>query len=216
MECAQCCGIEALFDREQAEKNLRDYRDNGADGTTKMLIDALKSEGVSGLSLLDIGGGVGAIQHELLAAGVNQVTSVDASSAYLSAAKEEAERRGHADRIQQHFGNFVDLIEEIPEAAIVTLDRVICCYHDMKKLVGLSASRAFQLYGVVYPRDNWWMKFGIRLINAWFWLTRNSFRIFIHPGREIDALIRGAGLEPYFYRRTLAWQVAVYRRDQIS
>ena len=34
---------------------------------------------------------------------------------------------------------------------ILTLDRVICCYPDMQKLVGLSAKRARKLYGLIYP-----------------------------------------------------------------
>ncbi len=69
MSCAQCQGIERMFDRRAAERELRQYRAAGPGGTTRLLIDALKAEGVAGLTLLDIGGGVGAIQHELLRAG---------------------------------------------------------------------------------------------------------------------------------------------------
>jgi acetyl-CoA C-acetyltransferase len=61
-----------------------------------MLLEAIKKEGVAGLTLLDIGGGVGAIQHALLDAGVEQATDVDASSAYLDATRTEAQRRGLA------------------------------------------------------------------------------------------------------------------------
>src|SRR3972149_5948454 len=69
MSCAQCQGIERMFDRRAAERELRQYRAAGPGGTTRLLIDALKAEGVAGLTLLDIGGGGGAIQHELLRAG---------------------------------------------------------------------------------------------------------------------------------------------------
>ena len=54
------------------------------------MIDALKTEGVEDATLLDIGGGIGAIQHELLAAGAAHATSVDASAAYLEAAQRRA------------------------------------------------------------------------------------------------------------------------------
>ena len=88
---------------------------------------------------------MGAVQHELINAGVQQVTSVEASSAYLNAAKEEAQRRRLADHVSYYHGNFADLASDIAPADIVTLDRVICCYHDMEKLVGLSAARARKL-----------------------------------------------------------------------
>ena len=125
------------------------------------MIDALKKQGVSGVSLLDIGGGVGAIQHGLLAAGVQNATDVDASKAYLAAARQEANRRGIADRVDFQYGNFVEMADKIEPADVVTLDRVICCYPDMEKLVSLSVERARQLYGLVYPRDTWWIKIGL-------------------------------------------------------
>ena len=109
MDCCQCQGIEKTFDQKTASKDLKKYRRKGPDGTAAMLIEALKRQGVQGLSLLDVGGGVGAIQHELLSSGVATAVGVDASSAYISAAKEEAERQGHADRVSYQFGNIVDL-----------------------------------------------------------------------------------------------------------
>ena len=86
--CPHCEGADAIFDQKTAEGDLRDYQQGGAGGTTKQLLDAIKSRGVSGLSLLDIGGGIGVIQHELAAAGVGRVTDVDASRAYLRMARE--------------------------------------------------------------------------------------------------------------------------------
>jgi 23S rRNA G2069 N7-methylase RlmK/C1962 C5-methylase RlmI len=50
-----------------------------------------------GASSLNIGGGVGAIYHQLLASGARTAVHVDVSPGYLNAAREEAERRGHAD-----------------------------------------------------------------------------------------------------------------------
>ena len=170
------------------------------------------AEGVTGKTLLDIGGGVGAIQHELLQAGAGGATNVDASSAYLNAARQEAERRGHAERVNYCYGNFVELAPQIEPVDIVTLDRVICCYHDMAALVGLSSARAGELYGVVYPRATWWMKLGVEIINKLSWLTRNPFRIFVHPTPAVEAIIHANGLKEHFRRQSLIWQVVVYRR----
>ena len=177
-----------------------------------MLTEAIKEASVDGLTLLDIGGGVGAIQHELLGAGVDQATQVDASAAYIAAARAEAQRRGNAERVSYRHGNFVDLAADIDPADIVTLDRVICCYPEMEKLVGLSAAKARRLYGLVYPRDTWWVKLGLALMNFFLRLQRSHYRTFAHPTKSVEAILNGNGLRQSFYRRTLVWQVAVYRR----
>lgn len=206
MTCAQCQGIEGFFDRGTAERNLRTYRKRGPDRTTRLLIEALESEGVAGLTLLDIGGGIGVIQCELLKAGAAHATDVDASSAYLTAAQGEAERQGLADRVEYRRGNFVDLAPELASADIVTLDRVVCCYHDPRSLVGLSAAKAAKLYGLVYPRDTWWSRTPIALVNLVFRLRRNPFRIFVHPTAAVDGLRprRGPDAAPPAQCRLLA------------
>jgi len=212
MNCSQCQGIEELFSQQYVTNELSRYRAKGPDKTTRMLTEAIKQEGVDGLTLLDIGGGLGAIQYELLGAGVQDATSVDASTAYLTVARAEAQRQGYADRVTYHHGNFVDLATEIAPADIVTLDRVICCYHDMEKLVSLSAARARKLYGLVYPRVAWWMKIALALENFFFRLRRSPYRTFLHPNEAVEAILVSNGLQRLFYHQTLVWQVVVYTR----
>jgi magnesium-protoporphyrin O-methyltransferase len=216
MSCCQCQGIETCYNRKSVAKNLRKYRLGGPGKTTRILIDALKVEDVKGAILLDIGGGVGAIQHELLKAGAGRAINVEASTAFIEAAKEEAERQGHADRVSHYHGNFVDLASDIPQADIVTLDKVICCYHDMQALVGLSSSLARRFYGVVYPQDSWRAKFGFAAENFVYWIRRSSFRVFVHPTKAVDAVIRQNGLHEIFYQKIGVWQIVVYVRPNIS
>ncbi len=212
MNCCHCDGIETLFNHKVAAKELKKYRRKGPTKTTGMLIDALKAEGVQGMTLLDIGGGIGAIGHELLAAGASRATNVDASTAYIEVAKEESERRGHSDRVSYQHGDFVDLAPEISAADIVTLDRVICCYPDMEALVGLSSQRATKYYGAVYPRDNLWFKIARPVLNFFLWLSRNPFRMFVHATAAVDAVVRKQGLQPRFHGHTAIWQVVLYGR----
>lgn len=212
MNCPNCQGYERVFDPRTADRELRDYHTRGPSKTTRLLIQAFKSAGIDGLTLLDIGGGVGAIQHELLKEGASSAVAVDASWAYLQAARQEAERQGHAQRITYQHGNFVDLAPQLPPADLVTLDKVICCYPDMRGLVGLSSARARKLYGVVFPRDTWWIRLGFRVGNFLLWLQRSPFRIFVHPTQAVEAVVRANGLERRFYRKTFVWQVIVYAR----
>ncbi len=212
MSCCHCQGAETLFNAKVATKELRQYRRRGPRRTTRLLLDALEVAGVTGRTLLDIGGGVSTIQHELLRGGVTEASGVEASTAYLAAAREEAARQSHADRLRLYHGNFVDLAPELPPTDIVTLDRVICCYPDMPALVGFAAALAREAYGVVYPRDTWWVKVGLALGNLVLWARRNPFRAYAHPTAAVDALVRDHGFAPRFARKTLVWQVVVYGR----
>jgi len=212
MNCCQCQGIEELFSQQHVAKELSRYNVNGPDKTTQMLAEAIKAEGVAGLTLLDIGGGLGAIQRELINAGVDHATDVEASTAYLNAARQEAGRQGYADRVTYYHGNFVEIAGDVTPADIVTLDRVICCYPDMMNLVRLSAGRARRLYGLVYPRDIWWIKAGLALGNISYRAKRSAYRGFIHSTKAVEALLTSAGFRQHYHRQTLVWQVVVYTR----
>lgn len=212
MTCPQCRGIEEVFSQGYVSKELSSYRRKGPAKTTRMLVEAINEAGVDGLTLLDIGGGVGAIQHELIDAGVKSATNVDASLAYIQAARDEAQRRGYAERVSHHYGNFVDLAADIASADIVTLDRVICCYDDMEKLVSLSAERARKLYGLVYPRDTWWVKIGLVIGNFFSRLQRSPYRAFVHSTQAVEALVSSLGLKRTSHRQTFVWQVVVFTR----
>lgn len=212
MDCCQCQGIEGFFNQRAAARNLAAYRRGGPERSTRLLLDALRAADVKGATLLDIGGGIGAIQLELLSAGAASATDVDASAAYIAAAREESAQRGYGDRVTYLHGNFVDLAPTLSPADVVTLDRVICCYHDMRGLVSASAAKARRLYGLVYPREGWGAPFFIALANLYFRLRRSPFRTFAHRTRDVEAVLRDAGLEPRFRTNAGVWQVAVYAR----
>ncbi len=167
---------------------------------------------MGGATLLDIGGGIGAIHHELLQEGAASAVHVDASAAYLEKAKGEAERRGHRDRVRFLHGDFVDIVGSVPQADVVTLDRVICCYPDVERLVHLSAERSDRYYGLVYPRDSWWMRLAFPVPNLYFRARSCPFRIFLHPVARVDQLIRDCGFTEIFKKLTAVWLIALYRR----
>lgn len=215
MTCPHCKDANAIFDPGWAESDLNAYRKNGPSKQTRLLLDVLKQHGVQDLTLLDIGGGVGAIQHELIAAGARAVTDVDASTAYIGAAQAEAQRRGYADRAQYHYGDFVDLAPDIDPADIVTLDRVICCYPHVEQLVRLSSERARRLYGVIYPRDTWLTRLFMPLMNFFlFRLQGSAFRNYIHSTQVINSVVQSNGLTKIFNRNMGLWRVVVYGRGQ--
>lgn len=214
--CSQCESIETLFNDSVAQNELKRYLKKGPSRPTRILLDTLYAQGVQGLTLLDIGGGVGAIQHELARSGVSKITNVDASSAYLNAARQQAERQGYAGQAQFLHGNFVELADSVEAADIVTLDRVVCCYPDMPTLVSASAAKASKYYGLVFPCDRWWIKALGAVMNAIQWLRRDPFRFFVHPTQKVQMLATQHGLKPLLHRKRLFWQVLIFRRAEIN
>jgi len=215
MSCAQCKGIAQEFDDRVARRELRRYRRRGPAATTRRLLAELRRVGVSGASFLDIGGGVGAIQHGLMAAGASRGAHVDASPAYLAAARDEAAACGHVDRVRYLEGDFVALAGQVETADVVTLDRVICCYPDMPALVDASASRARRLYGLVFPREHVLMRLGIGAINLVQRFRRRPFNVFLHRAAAVEARVRGHGFRLLFQARSPLWQIHLYIKEGV-
>jgi magnesium-protoporphyrin O-methyltransferase len=213
--CPHCLDAEDFFSDRTARRELRRYRRKGPVATTRLLMDAVRAANVEAGTLLDVGGGVGAIQHELLDNGVARATQVDASRAYLAASREEAERRGHADRVDHIHGDFVELADEIPPADIVTLDRVICCYPYMERLVEASVGRARHVYALVFPRERWVTRTLLALGNLYFRIRRSAFRTYIHPEAAVDAVVRRHGFRQATEDRTFIWRVVTWVRTEV-
>jgi magnesium-protoporphyrin O-methyltransferase len=167
---------------------------------------------VQGLDFLDIGGGIGAIQHELIKGGASSGTSIEASSAYIDVVKDETLQNGLVERVSYKHGDFTTIASDVDSADIVTLDKVICCYDDMSELVGLSSKLAQKIYAVIYPRDVWWTKLGFLMMNFYTRIKGSSFRTFIHPTKKVEEIIFGNGLKRNYYATTLIWQVAIFTR----
>ncbi|MXX34530.1 MAG: SAM-dependent methyltransferase [Gemmatimonadetes bacterium] len=213
MSCAQCRGIEDMFGDRMARRQLRHYRRKGPGRATRVLLDAIPDASVAGGTFIDIGGGIGAIQHELIARGASRGTSADASPAYLAAARSEAEARGYADRMLYVEGDFVREANKVGAADIVTLDRVVCCYPDMPALLGASAERARRTLGLIFPRGTRFMRFGVAVVNFLQRLRRHPFRVYVHDPAEIEAVLARHGLSRSYLRDGIVWRVLVVGRD---
>lgn len=216
---APCCSTttyDDFFDRKHAEQKLRELRRKGPPASTIALADALAKHGIVGRTVLDIGGGVGAVHQMLLERGAASAVDVDASNPYLNAARDEAARRGLSERIRFEHGNFVAIAGSIAPADLVALDRVVCCYPEVDALVRAAAERTRRRLAIVLPPDNVIAKAVIGLENLWLRLTRNEFRAYVHPHARVTAAARAAGLEPAGGRRLGIWELLVFERPILS
>jgi magnesium-protoporphyrin O-methyltransferase len=213
MPC-NCCDItDHTFGEDDARSDIRNYRRRGPAGQTREILNAVRSLGLRGATLLDIGGGVGAIHHELLDDTASNATHVDASAAYLKEAEVESSRRGHADRVKFIHADFTDVASELPPVDIVTLDRVVCCYPDFRGLLTAAASRSRRVLAMTYPRETWYLRAGLKLMNFLQSLRRDPFRVFLHPVAEMDALLKNVGMQRVSIKRLFVWEVALYTRQ---
>jgi hypothetical protein len=212
MPC-NCCEItDHAFSEAEAKSELRNYSRKGPAKQTRLILEAIRSLGLNNANLLDIGGGIGAIHHELLENVAQEATHVDASSAYLKQARAETARRGHSGRVNFIHADFTDVAADIPQADIVTLDRVVCCYPDFHGLLEAAADHSRKALALTYPREIWYLRIFMKVANFFQRLRKDPFRVFLHPIAEMDLLIKGEGFERVTLRRLLVWEMALYRR----
>ena len=213
MPC-ECCKItNDQFGKDTAEADLKSFRRKGPEKHTQLILDAIRSLELKNASLLDVGGGIGAIYHELMKDAVTHATHVDASSAYLAAAQTETEQRGNAGRVEFVHADFTDVASDLAPADIVTLDRVVCCYPDFRSLLKAAAGRSQRALVMAYPRDNWLSRAIVRIGDWFLKISRNPFRVFVHPVAEMDALLNTEGLHRVSLTKLFVWEVALYQRS---
>jgi len=163
-------------------------------------------------SVLDVGGGNGALGLELLKAGAERAITVELSSSYDRTATELAREAGVEDRVERRVADFADAAEELPDADAVVMHRVVCCYPDGEALVAAAAGRARRLLTFSFPRRTWWMRLGASAANVFFAARRMEYRSFIHRPDGLFAAAESAGLIAVWEHDGPLWRIAGFER----
>ena len=210
-----CCGsgaYERVFDTGEAKRVARKYRGKGLDSTARLIVRCLAERGIEGLTVLEIGGGVGAMQLELIRAGAATAANVEISSGYEDTANELLAQAGLRDRVTRHVLDFARQQDAVDRADLVVMHRVVCCYPDMEALVGSAAGHARRHLAMSFPPDRWWMRLAVGGENLWHRLRGTGFRAYLHPPRAILAVAGAHGFRPVLEHRGWIWQTAVLER----
>lgn len=214
--CAGYCAAAGFFNRRIAERDLRRYKRRGPDTSTRMLLTELRRLPLQDLQLLDVGSGIGVIAAELAASGLAGATLADASPAYLELARRNVGSRYGSRPTQFILGDFAATSAALPEADVVTLDRVVCCYPDAGALLSAAAARSRRLLAFTHPQRRWYLRAGFAVINFFFWLVRNPFRIFVHSPQQMASVLETAGFIRAAHRESFLWSFSLYRRPEVA
>src|SRR6266567_8079411 len=177
---SDCCtpkGYRQIFSEKNARGEAKRYRRKGLDGTSRRIADLLKERDVEGRTLLEVGGGIGAIQIELLKAGIARSTNVELTPTYEEAADQLVREAGLADRVERKVTDFAEAVPDVEVADFVVMNRVLCCYPDMPKLAAAAADHARQLLVLSYPRRTWWTRASFGIFNWVLALLRREFHV---------------------------------------
>ena len=210
---SECCSPRAysrVFSEKSAWKQARRYRKRGLDRTSRRIVELLTSRGIEGKTVLEVGGGIGAIQLELLRAGAAAAVSVELTPTYEDAATDLLRGSGLEDRVERHVMDFAEASAQVAAADVVVLNRVICCYPDLPKLAGAAAEHAREVLVLSFPKERLWTRAAVAVANLPMRLAR--FRIFVHPPRLLRSVTAAHGLRPAVDHPGVFWEVGAFER----
>ena len=213
---ADCCsrsGYQTVFSDRFARRVARTYRKRGLDSTQRRLVSFLTDRGITDASVLEIGGGVGEIQIELLSRGAREATNLEISQNYEAQAAALLERSGMADRVTRRFVDIATSPEAAEPADVVVLHRVVCCYPDYARLLTAAAGHAKRLLVFSHPPENVLSRMIIGGENLLRRLSRNDFRAFVHPPNAMIRAAQAQGMSVTYWHRSLSWNIVGLERS---
>jgi len=212
MPCS-CRAGEALdvFGEKSGRRTLRRYLRKGLGGADATRIAAWAAEGgLDGATVLEVGGGIGQLQAELVRRGATRGTVVEVVAGYERPARELAEAVGIADRSTFLLADLLETPEAVDPADVVVLRRVVCCSPAGPSVLAAAAGRARRTLLASYPRDRFAVRAVVRLQNVAFALARRRFRVFVHPPAALARAAEQHGLRLTRVSRDAVWETAQF------
>ena len=212
---AGCCnprGCDGFFTPRLARRAATRYREKGIDKTARRMIAFLEAQGIVGATVLEVGGGVGELQIELLKRGAARTVNLELSAAYEEEAMRLLREAGVERRAERRLHDLAADPGAIEPADVVVLHRVVCCYPDYERLLGAAADHARRLLVFSYPPRNVVSRLLLGAENLLFALRRMEFRTFAHPPTKMLAVVEERGLRLTYAHTPLVWQIAGFER----
>ena len=202
-----------MFTPKVARKNLKQYRKKGLGGIERLIMASIPGRELSNARVLEIGGGIGAIQAELLTAGAREGEVVELLSGYEPYARELAKEKRLEARSRFRVADVLAQPDSVAPASIVVLNRVVCCSPDGVRLTEVAAHLAQRLLVLSFPRDRFVVRLAGRLANVAQRLRGRSFRVFLHSKASLYAAAEAQGFVLAGTGRNFVWEFATLRRQ---
>jgi 16S rRNA G966 N2-methylase RsmD len=210
-----CCdprGCDRIFGRRFARGRASRYRRRGLDRTARRIVDLLADAGLDGATVLEIGGGVGEIQLELLERGAVSATNLELSPAYDADAERLIAEKGLTGRVRRRLLDLAVDPTAVDPADVVVLHRVVCCYPDYARLLSAAAGRARKQLVFSHPPRNAVSRTFVATQNLMLRLSGNQFRTFTHPPAAMLAVLAENGLSVRATEGGRIWRVVALAR----
>jgi hypothetical protein len=204
--CCTPAGYRTIFGPKAVERDARRYRRKGLTGSAGWLLQALTSDVVHKRSVLEVGGGIGSLQIELLKAGAAHATNVEIIDSYEDTARALITEDGLDGRVERYIADYAQHPDESPAADIVIMHRVICCYPDPGTLTSAACARARDRVAITVPRNARWVRLGFWGMNTWLRLRRIPFRGYVHPHAEILEVANSHGFHTTRRDHGVLWE----------
>ena len=216
MSCCDPRGCDAFFGPRFAHRLAKRYRKRGLDKTAARMVDFLEERGIAGATVLEIGGGIGDIQLELLRRGAARTVNLELSAGYDDEAFALLREAGLEDRAERQIRDLATDGDAIDAADVVVLHRVVCCYPDYERLLAAVASHARRLVVFSHPPRNAASRVVLAAQNLVLRLMRREFRTFAHPPAAMLRTREERGLRPTFAHRGIVWHVEGLEREALA
>ena len=207
-----CCGADLFFDKKTADKKYRQYLKKGPSRVTSKIIQQLEKQTIEGTTMIDVGGGIGALQWWFLANGGTKTTDIDASTGYLQQARNHAEENGWSAKASFVTGDCTEAYDQLDQPDYITLDKVVCCYPNYKEILESTCDKSEGYVSLSYPMDgfvsetiNWFSAMFLKLKN-------NSFQPYVHPVSEIRKVFNQKGYKRVAHQLAFPWHVETYKK----
>ena len=214
---ASCCRAEPceeIFSWRVAEWDLRSYRRRGLEKLERELLASVPNEAYEGSRVLEIGGGIGVLQAELLRRGAQSGEVIELVAAYRKYAAQLARDL----KVEDHTAFRVhDVLAEpgtVERADVVIMNKVICCSPDGLELVTVAAGLARKALVLSFPRFTWPLRVATRLQHLLFRLLGRKYRFYVRPFEAVAAAATAAGLVRSDFGRGSFWEHATFVRPE--
>ena len=204
------------FGETRASTDMEQYIKDGLNSHSKAMVELVSTRNIQGAGLLEVGSGIGAVTLELLKKGAAQAVNVEASDAYLDAAKQLAGRMQSEERVTYHRADFTREAAQLPPADVVVMHRVVCCYPDAGALVTAAAQHSLHLLALSYPVDAWYMHLQNFAQNFVSWAGGSAFRQYIHSPQMIFEAAAASGLRPIRESSSGVWRLVLFERSPVE